>query len=654
MKFPRIESIIKALKYAPDTVDFGGEADTTYKKACETLETLMTDINGIEENYGWENREHYDFTVEMEGAVNRALKHYDGKDGFLCRLTEMAESEDRALAAEANYRLGRLYLGLDRPKGLKMPYIKEFALGFLAKAAKLGSEKAKSEYCLLAEYMGYYRAALNSIPQDPYNRKVREAYYRHRIRMEEMVGGSLDPALGPDGYVVENDGEDVAEARRLVLKYAAKAKLHYLSLRDRAKALELSITGKLQNLSHEISVITKQHEKGQKIKKRVRWLAILAYIGLMLYGGLEGPGNVPDLIYLAFLLPNTFYIFKNYEIGSLQDYLSAMPDVDERAYRFGLTVWAVLLFFLAVRFVWWIFFSKTREKFDAKKASILRKRGVQRVIDEAEAIVQSTISLDVNDTRLMKQYHLKNRFGTLDELAFYYHAKKYAAKNNVIYHLAEPSDEVWKFENTVPRWFLERHKNLAAAIKRYQQVPSDGPQYAQYEKTCALLCEIGRVADYTHYRPFWDVESFWSVGYWKNSDLIKEYCEEALLEMYQDRSNSGDKEASYRLAVALYPSYLGLGYAERARKQGHREGYSIWRKYDNHYNPPEPASVENPSKSTSLGEILQESLEDWAREHDERARLHNNDVINKARMLDQITGEEAEALKRKYGNPDSY
>ena len=47
--------------------------------------------------------------------------------------------------------------------------------------------------------MGYYRAALNSIPQDPYNRKVREAYYRHRIRMEEMVGGSLDPALGPDG-----------------------------------------------------------------------------------------------------------------------------------------------------------------------------------------------------------------------------------------------------------------------------------------------------------------------------------------------------------------------------------------------------------------------------------------------------------------------
>ena len=92
---------------------------------------------------------------------------YLGEDGFLCRITALADS-DLPEAKNAAYQLGRFYLGLDRPKGLEMPYNEDIALGFLAKAARLGHKKAKEEYCPNSRRKRISsRLSVSSFPQPP-------------------------------------------------------------------------------------------------------------------------------------------------------------------------------------------------------------------------------------------------------------------------------------------------------------------------------------------------------------------------------------------------------------------------------------------------------------------------------------------------------
>lgn len=588
---------------------------------------------------------------------------YLGEDGFLCRITALADS-DLPEAKNAAYQLGRFYLGLDRPKGLEMPYNEDIALGFLAKAARLGHKKAKEEYCLLAEYKGYYNSAYATVPEDPYLKELRQEYYLCCSEISAAMGGR-NPAIDKDGYVPEaKTGDTFLAVKSAFLKIAEKAKFSRMSFHEKVYSLENKINANVLQLEEELDRAYRTVIREKRARRWIRRLIILALILLALPAVNGGPENTHPILYFLFLLPNTLAIL-NGDVSSFAEYMMSYPTQDERVMQLTVSATLLLILNLCITIFSKFYSPKTVKSYHKKKRALMKKYGIAQVVNEANRIINSDTALTQEEKAVFAKYHIRETSNVLDEFAIFYHHYKFLEHADAKYKESAYSKQQWEYAFTVPAWFTKKHpdseEKLAACAQQYMQSYGGG-KYFSYESVCALFCTIAghlKAARYyksLHYSP-WNAAQLWQTFVKFNNDqnhsrtqLIHTLSYDLLIKLYQQRADDGDREAMYRLAKALFPDNLGYKYAKKAHMAKHPEAAQLEDAYFQYHNPPEPIEDFSVNRSTSSESDPDPwGFKAWGAESDRKAREHNDNVLFNAHMRGDIDREEYERLKEKHG-----
>ena len=608
MELNKITEVAYFLEHMDPAIG-GSKVDVSFAESYLPLEALRTQMR----NYS---------PIRSEYQKNNA---FTGTDGHLCRLTDLVDS-DMPEAKDACYQLARYYLGLDLPEGLKMPYNEFVALGFLAKAIRLGHVKAQEEYMLLADSLGFYNSAHFAVPKDKYTTDLLKDYYLSCHEMSVTMGGR-NKSLDVDGLIHEmKEGKKFDEVKDFYAVVSEKAKRATRSFEEKVLTLERSIPDDLCADDMFDSI----RRKVLREKRIRRWLRRLLVLAVIL-------ATAPTI--------------------------SAKP-IEEVNHLVSLDT-MLILFNTIITLISIKFSPLSVKSFRKKKRMLIQKHGLNKVVAEANNILNDRVALTDSEKAQYNKFISVDKSATpFDEFAIYYHFNKFYGLPTSDYTEADRSGKQWSYQFRIPQWFDRNcsfDKDTFLTKARGDKFLGIAIHYTTDARffTYDIAKELwAHVEDHLNSsKKYGDFLSFPPCNLTRlhyRLDLSPSPAQlligELTLAVYQEAADSGDKEAMFRIADALYPDSIGYAYAKKAELAGHPTAKNLAASYYNHYNPPEEISEGFADKSKQTEPDPDPwGFKAWGKEVDDFLRDNNDYKIDRALARDEISKEDAYKLKEKFG-----
>lgn len=389
MKYPKIHSAIEFLQ----TDSEGGVTDMLDIGAMTLKNALKCEEEAHKRN------------ADTKGDLM-------GDSSPLLKLAYKAEYGGKRDAATACITLAKLYLGIENHKDMHVPHSDEIAVGFLARARALMDEKA-------------FGSTLDGIMK--------------KLSTEDQE--RISNALASDDRK-ENSNKKITDLLELIRSHVESNRSNEALIKQQLARVESCISDKVYRLREQLDL---PGDKTAHKRRRSRWIRriiVVLILILLLPGCLNGPGEgVQGFFHFLFLIPNTLHVFDAYEINSFADYISAMPDDDERVQMYGMLLMIIPILNLVLSVILY-FISNFRMEylFARQKQALCEEYGISNAVAEAGKIYDaSTKENKRSERQRIVALGVYNAYYIWDELVVFYHIRLFCKDPDSTY-------AVWKVQ----------------------------------------------------------------------------------------------------------------------------------------------------------------------------------------------------------------